>query len=69
MATASYVAGDGFVGHQWEKRALVLRRLDAPMYSNARTVKQSGLVGEQNERRWNSGFLEGKSGKDITFEM
>jgi hypothetical protein len=31
MAPAAYVAEDGLVGHQWEERTLVLRRLDAPV--------------------------------------
>jgi hypothetical protein len=31
MTPAAYVAEDGLVGHQWEERPLVLRRLDAPV--------------------------------------
>jgi hypothetical protein len=31
MAPAAYIAEDGLVGHQWEERPLVLRRLDAPV--------------------------------------
>ena len=31
MAPATYVAEDGPVGHQWEKKPLILRRLDAPL--------------------------------------
>ena len=31
MAPATYVAEDGLVGHQWEKKPLILRRLDAPV--------------------------------------
>ena len=31
MAPATYVAEGGLVGHQWEERPLVLRRLDAPV--------------------------------------
>jgi hypothetical protein len=34
-----YVAEDGLVGHQWEERALVLRRLYAPVQGNARARK------------------------------
>jgi hypothetical protein len=30
---------------------------------------RSGWVGEQGEQGWNRGFLEGKLGKGITFEM
>ena len=40
MVSAAYVAEDGLVGHQWEERPLVLRRLDAPVKVNARTGKQ-----------------------------
>ena len=40
MAADSYVAEDGLVGHQWQERPLVLRRLDAPLYQNARLVRQ-----------------------------
>ena len=31
MAPVGYVAEDSIVGHQWEERPLVLRRLNAPM--------------------------------------
>jgi len=31
MAPAAYVAEDGFVGHQWEEKPLVLPRLDPPV--------------------------------------
>jgi hypothetical protein len=31
MVPAIYVAEDGLFGHQWEKRLLVLWRLDAPV--------------------------------------
>jgi hypothetical protein len=31
MVLAAYVAEDGLVGHQWEKRPLVLRRLYSPV--------------------------------------
>jgi hypothetical protein len=31
MAPAAYVAEDGLIGHQWEERTLVLRRLYAPV--------------------------------------
>ena len=42
-ALATYVAEDGLVGHQWEERFLVLRRVDAPVLMNA---SGSGWVGE-----------------------
>ena len=35
-----YVAEDGLVGHQWEVRLLVLRRLNAPVQGNDRIGKQ-----------------------------
>jgi hypothetical protein len=31
MTLAIYIAEEGLVGKQWEKRPLVLRRLDAPV--------------------------------------
>jgi hypothetical protein len=48
MALVAYVAEDDFVGHQWEKRLLVLRRLGAPVYGNAKIG--NGWFGEQGER-------------------
>ena len=38
--STAYVAEDGLVGHQWEERPLVLRRLYAPVQGNARARKQ-----------------------------
>jgi hypothetical protein len=35
----------------------------------ARTRNGSGWIGEQGEERKDRGFLEGKLGKGITFEM
>jgi hypothetical protein len=40
VSLAAYVAEDGPVGHQWEERPLVLRRLYAPVQGNARARKQ-----------------------------
>jgi hypothetical protein len=31
MALATYVAEEGFLGHQWEERLLGLRVFDAPV--------------------------------------
>jgi hypothetical protein len=31
LAPATYVVEDGLVGHQWEERPLVLRRLYSPV--------------------------------------
>jgi hypothetical protein len=39
MTLATYVAEDGLVGHQWEVRPVVLRRLYAPVQGNARARK------------------------------
>jgi hypothetical protein len=36
----AYVAEDGLVGHQWEKRNLVLWRLYDPVQRNVRTRKR-----------------------------
>jgi hypothetical protein len=43
MAPAAYVAEDGLVGHQWEERLLVLRRLDAPGECQDRKAGMGGL--------------------------
>ena len=40
MSIAAYVAKDGLVGHHWEERPLVLRRLYAQVQGNARARKQ-----------------------------
>jgi hypothetical protein len=40
MSLAAYVAEDALVGHQWEERLLVLRRVYAPVQGNARAKKQ-----------------------------
>jgi hypothetical protein len=39
VSLAAYVAEDGLVGHHWEERPLVLRRLYAPVQKNARARK------------------------------
>jgi hypothetical protein len=48
VSLVAYVVEDGLVGHQWEERPLVLRRLYAPVQGNAR-VRWSGWAGEQGE--------------------
>jgi hypothetical protein len=40
-----------------------------PSIGNARARNGSGWVGEQGEGRGDRGFLEGKLGKGITYEM
>jgi hypothetical protein len=39
MAPAAYAAEDGLVGHQWKERPLVLYRLYAAVWENARARK------------------------------
>jgi hypothetical protein len=46
---------DGLIGHHWEERHLVLRRLYAPIQGNARMRKQE-WVG------WGAGQEEGGGG-------
>jgi len=75
MAPAAYVAEDGLVGNQWEKSPLVLCRFDTPVEGNARTGKLEGMGGsgstliEAGQGGWDRGFLEGKPGRGITFEI
>jgi hypothetical protein len=38
MAPATYIAEDSLIWHKWEGRPLVLWRLDAPVYRDARWV-------------------------------
>jgi hypothetical protein len=45
MAPAVYVAEDGLVGHQWEERPLVLWRLEALAYEDARMVRCAWMGG------------------------
>jgi len=45
MTPAAYVAEDGFVGHQWEERPLVLPRLESPVESGGEC--QGGEVGRR----------------------
>jgi hypothetical protein len=40
VSLAAYVAEEDLLGHQWEERPLVLRRLYAPAWRNARDRKQ-----------------------------
>jgi hypothetical protein len=71
VSLVAYVAEDGLVGHQWEERPLVLRRLYAPVQGNARAKKwewvgwRAGQGGEGGYR----GLLERKLGKGIALEM
>jgi hypothetical protein len=70
MALAAYVSEDGLVGHQWEEMPLVLWRFYAPSIGECLGLGSgSGWVGEQREGGEDSGFLEGKLRKGITFEM
>ena len=75
MAPVTHVEEDGIVGHQLEERPLVLGKLYAPVYGNARAGRQEwvgGLVSNfivLGGGRVRKRFLEGKLEKGITFEM
>jgi hypothetical protein len=69
MAPAAYVSEDGLIGHQWEKRTLVLRMLYSPVYGNVTTGKQEWVGCEQGQGNRKVGFQRGNQGKGITFEM
>ena len=45
MALAAYVAEDGLVGHQWEERPLVFRRLYAPVQGGECQGQEVGVGG------------------------
>jgi hypothetical protein len=55
MAPGAYVAEDGLVGHQWEKRPLVLGRFDAPVED--REAEVGGLVSRKRDGK--VGFQRG----------
>jgi hypothetical protein len=55
VSLVGYVAEDSLVGHQWEKRPLVLQRSYALVQGNARARKQNWLV-------WGAGQEEGIGG-------
>ena len=48
----------------WSCEGLILQCRGMPGQGS-----RSGWVGEQGEGGWEGGFLEGKPGKGITFEM
>jgi hypothetical protein len=58
MSLAAYVAKDGLVGHHWEEQPLVLQRLYAPVWGNARARKQE-WVGWGAGRGWGIGDFQG----------
>ena len=67
MGPAIYVAEDGLVNgrrNPWSCEDSMPQCREMPGQGSG-----SGWVGEQGEGRWNRGFLEGKPGKGITFEM
>jgi hypothetical protein len=67
---SAYVAEDGRIGHQWEERPLVLRRLYFPQYREMPGPgSRSGWIGEQREGESIGDFSESKLGKGITCEM
>jgi hypothetical protein len=69
MSLVAYVAEDGLVGHQWEERPLVLRRLYAPVQGNARDLEVGvGELGSRVEGGYRV-LSDRKLGKEIAFEM
>jgi hypothetical protein len=65
MAPTAYVAEDGLVVHQWEKRPLVLRLDRCPSVGQSRAGRWEWRVGGG----WDRGFLGGGEWrKGITFE-
>jgi len=70
MAPTAYVAEDGLVGHQWEEKPLVLPCMGE---CQGREAGRHGCLGRGNilieEGEGNRGFIDGKLGKEITFEM
>jgi hypothetical protein len=66
MAPAAYAAEDGLVGHQWEDRLGPVKVL-CP--SIGKCLGQEAGVGGLGAGGGGRGFLEGKPGKGITFEM
>jgi hypothetical protein len=65
MTPAVYIAEDDHVGHQWEKRSLVPKRLNAPVLENARVGGLNGGISseKQEEGGWDKGCLGGGVGK------
>jgi hypothetical protein len=59
MAPAAYVAEDDLVGHKWEERPLVLRRLYASVQENARARQPERVSWEQGEEWGTGGFQRG----------
>jgi hypothetical protein len=59
MSLVAYVAENGLVGHNWEERPLVSRRLYASVQGNARARKREWVGwgagrGEDMEDFWDS---------------
>ena len=69
MAPTTYVAEDGLVGHQWERGPWSCEGSRPQCREMPGPGIRSRYVGEQREGVGFWGFLEGKPGKGITFEM
>jgi hypothetical protein len=70
VSLAAYVVEDGLVGHQWEKRPLVLQKMICPSVVECQDQESgNGWVGEQGEGGEYRRFSERKLEKEIAFEM
>jgi hypothetical protein len=69
VSLVAYVAEDGLVGHQWEERPLILKRLYAPVQGNARARKQEWVGWGAGQGEGYRGLSERKLGKETAFEM
>ena len=75
MLPATYVAEDGLIWHQLLETTLVLQKLDASMYGDARLVRQECLSGwwsiliQAKSGAWKGWFAEGNLRKEILFKM
>jgi len=61
MSPAAYAAEEGFVGHQWKEKPLVLPRLDSPSVGEC----HGWGVGRDRRRggEWDTGLISRKPGK------
>ena len=61
-SSATYVAEDGLVGHQWKERPLILWEFHAPVLGNAKAGMQDwgwGAGVAASYRQWEGGWIGG----------